>query len=197
MKLSRLFGLVLLSSAAGAFAAEPVPGCVASRVVPFDTFMQGQLASVPISVPVPKAYEAVTAKEMKQLTYSYWMAPKEVKKSLKAHQLPVDTGYMYGKLSLNVAYLRESDRFSPLDDDSGAMKLLDEEQISVNGHTLLFRKVAVNVQQVERKVWMFYLAMNIDTNAAYFTFVPAKHDEALGDCFWKHLKAVVKASPPH
>jgi hypothetical protein len=36
--------------------------------------------------------------------------------------------------------------------------------------------------------------MNI--NAAYFTYVPPNHDETIGDCFWQHLKEVVKASAP-
>lgn len=198
MKPLRVLGLLVLSTAGIAFAAEPIPGCVASRVVSFDTFMQGQLKSVPISVPVPTAYEPVTAEEMRRLTYSYWMPAKERKKALKTQKLPDGTGYMYGKLSLNVAYLPQSDRFSIEDDDSGTVKLLDEERVSVNGHTVLFRVMSLPVQGVERKVWLFYVALNIDTNAAYFTYVPARHDPETGECFWKHLKEVVKASPsPH
>ena len=196
MKPACVAGLIALSTAGAAFAAGPIPGCVANRIVPFDTFMQGQLVSVPLSIPVPKAYEPVTAEEMMHLTYSYWMPRKEVKQSLKSHKLPEQTGYMYGKLSLNVAYEPELDSFSIHDEEFAAsgQRVLGKEQISVNGHSLLFMEVAVKVQNVERKVWMLYIAMNIDTNAAYFTYVPPRHDEALGDCFWKHLKEVAKAS---
>jgi len=41
-----------------------------------------------------------------------------------------------------------------------------------------------------------YCAVNVAASAEdrNFTYVPPRHDAALGDCFWKHLKEVAKAS---
>lgn len=196
--MKRIYKLLVLAgfSAGACVAAEPVPGCVASRIVPFDTFMQGQLKSVPLSVPVPKNYVAVTAEEMTRLTYSYWMPKKEIKKALASHKLPANTGYMYGKLSLNAGYLPETDHFTVLDDDAAAagMTILSQEQFSVGGHSVLLMEVKID--KLERKVWSLWIAMNVDTNAAYFTFVPPNNDTALGDCYWQYLKQVLRSAPP-
>jgi hypothetical protein len=188
--------IVLLVPGATAGAGEAETVCVETRQVPFDEFMKGLLTmSIPLEVPVPKGYEPAPFGS-EALAYSYWMLPKEVANARRSKDLPVRTGYMYGKLSLDVGYDARKDVFLGVEDAretflAHGMSDLHLERAKVGRHALLFMDVVLT--KVDRKIYSVYIALNAATNAAYLTYVPPKNDRALGDYYWKNFKAAVNA----
>jgi hypothetical protein len=189
--------LALLLPCGAAFTGEAETVCVKTTPVPFDEFMKGLLTmSVPLDVPVPKGYEPAPFGS-EALAYSYWMLPKEASKARRSHDLPVRTGYMYGKLSLDVGYDARNDVFLGVEDAKEAfgaqgMSDLHLERAKAGNHAILFMDVVLT--KVDRKIYSMYIALNVATNAAYLTYVPPKNDRALGDCYWKNFKAAVRAA---
>lgn len=196
----RSSGLRTLLLAALAFPliafAGPEPYCVDTRLVPFDTFMRHTLvASVPIEVPVPRRYE-VAGFGSEALGYAYWMLPKEMRQAEKTQNLPARTGYMYGKLSLEVGYDPATDKFLNVDMESaapGAFSSVQMYRATARGHAMLF--IEVTLAKMDRKIWMLYVALNRETQAAYLTYIPPKNDFRLGDCHWAAFRAAVNAVP--
>jgi hypothetical protein len=190
----RLLAAVLLAVPGLSAAADPAASCVAFRAVPFDTFMRNTFTvSVPLSIPVPQGYEPANfGSEM--MGYSYWMLPKEMAKARRSHNLPAKTGYLYGKLSLDVGYDSQRDFFPGVDPSAlppGAFSNLRLYRATVGGHALLFYEVTLD--KLDRKVYSLYVALNRGDQAAYLTYVPPKNDRRLGDCHWTAFRESVNA----
>lgn len=191
---SRLLIAVLLAVPCLSVAADPAPSCVAFRAVPFDTFMRNNFTvSVPVEIPVPLGYEpADFGSEM--MGYSYWMLPKEMAKAKKSHNLPAKTGYLYGKLSLDVGYDAQRDIFPGVDPTAlppGAFSNLRLYRATVGGHALLFYEITID--KLDRKVYSLYVALNRGNQTAYLTYVPPNNDKRLGDCHWMAFRESVNA----
>lgn len=169
--------------------------CVETKPIAFDTFMHGVLSvSVPLKVTVPSNYRHADLAEIES-TYSYWMAPDGAKRAKRSGDLPA-AGYLYGKVSMDVAYDAERDLFVDGDGRDIRQQLAGEgavavEQARIRGHTLLFLEVAPEPNA--RKVYAVYLALNRGTNAVYLAYRPPIGDAAAGDCFWKVFKATMMA----
>jgi len=187
----------LLLCGAFAQAADKSSPCAPTKTVPFDKFMKGLLiGSVPLGVPVPKGYEP-TRFGSESLGYSYWMLPKEASKAERSHKLPVQTGYMYGKLSLDVGYDAQRDLFLNVEDAgeallSSGIRDVHLERARIGNHALLFMDAVL--ADGKRKVSSVYVALNVATHVAYLTYVPPKWDRASGDCYWEKFKTAVKAA---
>ncbi|MCC7250123.1 MAG: hypothetical protein IT473_15990 [Lysobacter sp.] len=169
--------------------------CVETKPIAFDTFMRGAIsASVPLKVAVPSNYRHADLAEIGS-TYSYWMMPGAAKRAKRSGDLPA-SGYLYGKVSMDVAYDAERDLF--VDGDGGDIRqqlagegAIAVEQTRIRGHTLLF--LEVSPEPNARKVYAVYLALNRATNAVYLAYRPPVGDAAAGDCFWKMFKATMMA----
>lgn len=184
---SALFALCV----GGAWAS----GCAETKPIAFDTFMHGALSvSVPLKVAVPSNYRHADIAEIDS-TYSYWMAPDGAKRAKRSGDLPA-AGYLYGKVSMDVAYDAERDLFVDGDGRDIRQQLAAEgaiaaDQMRIRGHTLLFLEVVPEPNA--RKVYAVYLALNRATNAAYLAYRPPVGDAAAGECFWKAFKTTVMA----
>jgi hypothetical protein len=183
----------LLAIPALASAADPTISCVPFRTVPFDAFTRGNFTvSVPLEVPVPLEYELADFGS-EAMGYAYWMLPKEVAKARKSHDLPAKTGYLYGKLSLDVSYDADQDFFrgvDPKDLPAGLFSNFRMFRATVGGHALLFYEVTFD--KLDRKVWALYVSLD-GNQAAYLTYVPPKNDKRLGDCHWTAFRESVNA----
>ena len=91
------------------FAALIVSGaqadtCGAVKSVPFHTFMNSSLfANVPLSVLIPAEYQFANLNAAPP-TYSYLMTPEGAEAVRKTGDLPVSTGFNFGKISTDVGY---------------------------------------------------------------------------------------------
>ena len=181
-----LFGIGLLVSNAN--AAE----CLPSKRVPLDTFMNHSLSvSVPLDVLVPADYERAALDDIWQ-TYSYWMPPAMVAGARQAKNLPRATGYMYGKISLDAGYDPASGTFKGTQDMESAMAAagysdIHSEREKTNDHAVLF----FDALKDGRRLYSMYVALNVETNAVYVSYVAPSGDPATGECFWKDFKAAV------
>lgn len=169
--------------------------CVETKPIAFDTFMHGTFSvSVPLKVAVPSNYRHADLAEIES-TYSYWMAPDGAIRAKRSGDLPA-AGYLYGKVSMDVAYDAERDIFVDGDERDIRQQLANEgviavEQTRARGHTLLF--LEVTPEPNARKVYAVYIALNRATNAVYLAYRPPVGDAAAGDCFWKVFKATLMA----
>jgi hypothetical protein len=190
----RVLFAALLAVSGLCTAQDPATLCVPSRAVPFDTFMRGNFTvSVPLQVPVPLGYELADFGS-EAMGYTYWMLPREMAKAKKSHELPVKTGYLYGKLSLDVGYDAARDIFPGVNTDSlppGVFSNLRLFRATAGGHALLFFEITLN--KPDRKVYALYVALNRENQVAYLTYVPPKNDKRLGDCHWMAFRESVNA----
>lgn len=98
------------------FAALIVSGaqadtCGAVKSVPFHTFMNSSLfANVPLSVLIPAEYQFANLNAAPP-TYSYLMTPEGAEAVRKTGDLPVSTGFNFGKISTDVGYDAAMDVF--------------------------------------------------------------------------------------
>lgn len=169
--------------------------CIASKRVPIDTFMNHSLSvNVPLDVLVPADYERAALDDIWQ-TYSYWMPPAMVADARRAKNLPTATGYMYGKISLDAGYDPASGTFKGTEAMESAMAAagytdIHSEREKPNGHAVLF----FDALKDGRRLYSMYVALNVETNAVYVSYVAPSNNGATGECFWKDFKAAVLQS---
>ena len=193
MSLSRFCFVALLLVSVQARATE----CASGTTVRFDEFMQAQvLATVPLDVLVPEGFAAAPRiRPDDAQAYSYWMRPEDVDGALASGELPTANGYLYGKLSLDVGFDPEAGKFIGVDDDAGlranGFSDIRHQDAQRNGHGLHFLEARVGA----KKIYAVYVALNIDTMAAYLSFTPPGNDIAAGDCYWAKFKAAMLGTP--
>jgi hypothetical protein len=176
-------------------AALAADACVPVRAMTFDAFFGDSLSvDVPLQLLVPEGYEHVEFEAAPM--YHYWMRPEAMDAARASGDLPFATGYLYGKISMDVAYDPATQRFS---DEDNLVAVLEEQGLEVvgheavvrNGHRLLFIESVMG----GKPVYSLYVGLNVATNAAYLSFMPAGRDRKAGDCFWAAFKQALLASP--
>jgi hypothetical protein len=190
--------LVLSTLAFNALAADKA--CIATRTVPFDKFMQGAVAEfvhVPVQVLVPAAYEHAQLQE--DPFRSYWMRPAAVEQVRKSDgDLTKAGGYLYGLISMSVAYDPEKDVFPGSDQMAEEFKKhgfsdAHSEYIRRNGVTML---VFDAKGPDGKRIRAAYFGLNVATNAVYDAYMPPPGDpDGEGDCFWPQFVRTLRESP--
>lgn len=169
--------------------------CGSGRTMRLDAFMQWEFPiDVPLNVFVPDVYEHVKVKGQ-GATFSYWMRPGAEKQAEETNHLPVETGYLYGKMSTSIGYDITSNTFIGMEDVEGQAKAMglskvNIERVNSHGHTLLF----LEGFQEDAKHWLYsvYIAMNVDTVVFFVSYTAPNNDPVVGDCVWGKMKAALK-----
>lgn len=190
--LMTLAGLLL---SANACAGE----CIASHPIAFDAFMVDAVSvDAALTLRVPEGFRHAALGEEHE-GYAYWMRSDAARRARGSGELPVDSGYMYGKVSMDVGYDRERDVFIGAEDlrstlEDAGFEVLDIERTARNGHALLFLRV---VQREGRKpIYALYAATGRDTTVVYLAWRPPGNDSRIGDCFWSAFRETVMSSAP-
>jgi hypothetical protein len=173
--------------------------CAPGRTMPLDMFMQQEFpVKIPLNIFVPKEYAHVRL-EKQPTTYSYWMRPGEDKKANEDGQLPVDTGYLYGKMSTSAGYDIATNTFIGLDDIEDQVKAMgyvnvETTRVNRHGHELLF----LQGLHKEKKQWLYtvYIAMNVDTVVFFVSYAAPKDRPAIGQCVWSQIRAALEGGSP-
>ncbi len=177
----------LLAILVGCATPEPVSVQEYKRVS-LDEFFAGQIVSIPLSFEIPAQY--VHATRLKEpVAYSYWMQSNEVAGVVRSDNLPVKTGYLYGKVSMNVGFDQRKGKFSDEDAFEGqlakaGMTLVEQKRFEVNGYPVW----SLIVRQKDGKViYSMYIAMLIESNALYIVYRPPTNDLATGRAAWNRF----------
>lgn len=154
---------------------------VEMKTVQVDDFFAGQLQPLPLKWKIPAAYVFAKGLEVDE-TYSYWMLPEEVKPAIVSKDLPANTGYVWGKLSIDVGYFKEEKKFSHEDDYKQQMeekgwKFITEKKRDVSGFALIASTFAYNPDDAatRRLIFSAYIATNIDTNCIFLAYSAPKN----------------------
>jgi len=163
-----------------------------TRLVSFDEFFDGQIASLPLALRVPVEYEHASELPA-DLSYAYWMRPDAVAAALETEDLPTDSGYMYGKISMSEAYDPASGRFSSESvsaeewAEMGA-EILEERRSTLGGYPCLRRIARMN----GTIVCQLYVGMNIASNAAYVSYRPPANNLDQARALWRNVVGPIK-----
>ncbi len=161
-----------------------------TKLIPINEFMAGGVQPLPLRISVPTGY--VHADIKLPLTYSVWMPSSEIQGFVETKTFPVKTGWMYGKISLNTAYIRETGLFSGQDRLAQEMskiglKLIElEGKTSLSGHPILF--VSMLDENSGAKTYNAYIATLISTNVLFIAYRPSDSDETHGEPVWVDIK---------
>lgn len=82
----------------------------------FDQFFDGQLEPIKLSLEIPAQYVHAEGLGVPDDSYSYWMEGREVAGVKETMALPSKTGYIYGKLSMEVGFDQKTNRFTNEED---------------------------------------------------------------------------------
>jgi hypothetical protein len=157
--------------------------------VPFDEFFAGQVAHLPLSLEIPAQY--VFAKGLRvPFSYTYWMQQSEIAVAAKSQDLPTKTGYIYGKISLDVGYDRLSDRFTGEDGmqtklNQSGLDLLEMKRVTVGIYPIL--SVVSRARSTGNIVCAMYVGTLIDTNVLYIAYRPPENNLTRGSEIWRHI----------
>jgi len=167
------------------------------KTVELTIFMQGQLAKpIALPIPVPSDYESATIPDA-PISYAYWMRPRDVEKTIRTGNLPSNNGYMYGKISLDVGYDKDSDLFIGFDDPKSIAQVrasflsLTIERCHFKEHPVLLLKAAA--PSSGNMVYAMYLATKIETNTIYLAIRPPQNSRYVGDQIFDALKGSLSA----
>jgi hypothetical protein len=111
-------------------------------------------------------------------------------------------------VSRDVHYVAASDTFSGTENmqqelESHGLELAASDRIRVNGRAVMLMEVLDRSKT--RKIYSLYATGDAGTQTVYMTWHPPGDDLAVGDCYWKLLKArliasegqrATKAAPP-
>ncbi len=180
-------GILIMLATAALHAAE-----VEMKTVSIDDFFAGQLQPLPLHLDIPKDYVHAEGLDL-EASYTYWMLPREIKPVAESGDLP-KTGYVWGKISLDVGWLADQKKFSQED----GLK----EQLAAAGHEFVSQKkrnaggfavlaFIANFKMEDgnrRTVYSAYIATNIETNCIYLSYSPpADFSAAQADKVWNSI----------
>lgn len=175
-----------LLAASLSFADEPVE----FKTVTFDDFFAGQLEPMPLTLKVPKHYEHAEGLEV-DLGYTYWMRPDVVAAVKTNGDLPGETGYLWGKVSLDVGFLPDEKKFSHEDSfkaelEAAGHAVLAFRKRDTGGHAVCSTVVSMKQEDgTKRLVFMAYVAMNIESNCVMLSYnPPARSSEEAARKTW-------------
>lgn len=184
-----LFTIILASPSS--FAGESLQ----LKTVSLTAFMRDELAApIALPIPVPSDYEPASTPNA-PIGHSYWMRPKDAKKATSTGNLPSKNGYMYGKISLDVGYDKDSDIFVGIEDPGSISRAkssfssLAIERCRFEDHPVLLLKAEIS----GKLVYAAYVATGIDTNTVYLAIRPEKNSRAVGDQIFNALKGSLSA----
>jgi hypothetical protein len=171
---------------------------ISFKRVSLDEFMNNKLSvSIPITLSIPASY--IHADIEAPLTYSYWMPKDKVAKAKENQDLPADTGWIYGNISLSVGYDQTTCEFFGDDGHSlnqvlsaSGYRVLVGERIVVNGHPVLF--LYVEEKKTGKRFYTLYIAMMLETNNIFIAYRPPLDDAKTGAYVWSQLVKTIKES---
>ncbi|MDB6132993.1 MAG: hypothetical protein JWM59_1236 [Verrucomicrobiales bacterium] len=191
---SKIFAFVLLMMI-GAPLSSPAAGEEPKmKTVTIDKFFDGQLQPLPLRLSIPANYVHAKGMDVEE-TYSYWMPPSEVKAAAASGDLPVKTGYIYGKISMSMAWLPDKKKFSGEAGYKESLKedgitLISERHRDANGYPVWASIASAKSEDGKsiKRLYMAYLATKIETNCIYIAYMPpAKLPEAESDKIWNSI----------
>ena len=167
------------------------------KTVKLTTFMQDQIAEpIALPIPVPSDYEPASTPDA-PVGYSYWMRAKDARKAIRTGNLPSKNGYMYGKISLDVGYDKDSDLFVGAEDPASIAQArasflsLTIERCRFGKHPVL---LLTSEEPGSGKVlYAMYVAMGIETNTIYLAIRPPNNSRTVGDQIFSALKGSLSA----
>lgn len=148
---------------------------VEMKTVTIDEFFAGQLQPIPLKLKIPKNY--VHAKDLEvDETYTYWMQPQEIKPAADSGDLPAKTGYVWGKISQDVGYLKEQKKFSQEDELKAKLaeagnEIVAQKKRDVGGFAVISTTVGMKQEKGPRRlIFTAYIATNIETNCIFISY---------------------------
>lgn len=164
-------GIFAMLASASLHAAE-----IELKTVSVDEFFAGQLKPLPLKLDIPKEY--VHAKDLKvDESYTYWMLPQAIKPAADTGDLP-STGYLWGKISLDVGYLAEQKKFSHEDGlkaelAAGGHELVAQKRRDAGGYAVIASIVNYKLEDGSRRlIYSAYIATRIETNCIFLSYSP-------------------------
>lgn len=179
--IAALLFAVLLSAA---FAKDQ-----AYKKVSFDDFFAKSIVPLPLSIDIPDQYSYAEAVSNRATTYSYWMRADEVAHAVKTQDLPAKTGYIYGKLTPNEAYDRDTGKFTSEDQleaqaAQAGMEVIERKRFEARGYPVFAYIVKAKNGTV---VCSMFVGTLVDTNVLYFGYRPPRNDLKIGRAIWSHI----------
>ena len=189
----QLLLISILFASFSSFAREPVE----LKMVSLTEFMQdGVAAPTELPIPVPKDYEPASIPDA-PVGYSYWMRAKDVQKANRTGDLPSKNGYMYGKISLDVGYDKDSDIFVGAEDPQSisqaksAFATFAIERCRFENYPVLL--LTAEAPGSKNLLYAVYVASGIDTNTVFLGIRPPNNSRAIGDQIFSALKDSLSA----
>ncbi len=183
----------LLGPHTGLMAQTPAAPEVYKRLT-FDQFFDGQIEPIKLSMEIPARYVHAEGLEAPDDSYSYWMEDHEIAGVKETMNLPSKTGYIYGKVSMDVGFDQKTNQFTNEDDlemqmKEIGMKLIEKKKMRVNGYPILsFIGEAKN----GHVMCGMYVGMLIETNTVLVVQVPPGNDLKLGQASWGRIVSSLK-----
>jgi len=166
------------------------------KKVTLDQFMNNELSkSLPISFLIPQEYEL--AKIEAPLTYAYWMTPDGAEQVGQTKDLPVGSGWLYGKVTMSVGYDETSDKFLGTENLKeqariGGFSLIKSERFSVSDFPVMTLEMEHNASG--KTLYSLYIGMKLETNAIYLSYREPTGKKAVGRYVWDNLINSMKSS---
>ena len=188
MKTKSLLSLAALLLLQCSCETAPTTSSHEFKRLSFDEFFARQVVSLPLSLEIPVQY--VHAQGLAApATYSYWMQANEVAAAAKSQDLPSKTGYIYGKLSLDVGFDRTSGRFTiepgfEAQAAQNGMEIIEHKRFQAVGRPVLAYMLRAKNGNL---VCSMYIATGIDSNAVYIAYRPPMNDVATTRVVWSRL----------
>lgn len=163
--------LLAVLATASLLAADP-----AMKTLSIDEFFAGQLQPLPLKLDVPKEYFHAEGLEVDD-GYTYWMLPQAVKPAAATGDLP-QTGYVWGKISLDAGYFAEQKKFSHEDSfkkelAAAGHELVAHKKRNAGGHAVIASIMNFKMEDGSRRlIYSAYIATNIATNCIYLSYSP-------------------------
>lgn len=181
-------------------------GCATQKVAPpelaadqgfkaltFAEFAGNESLRLPLGVVIPERYERAQLPNVPE-DYSYWMPHDRVKAVAASGDLPVDTGYFYGKISRDVGYDAGKKLFVGFEDrdPAAAMKAagikdFTWERADLHGYPAIFCRLKTpGTKQVQHSV---YIASLSESLVFYVSYTPPLGDPAGGEKTWSRFRS--------
>ena len=167
------------------------------KIVTLHKFMNNSLSKkIPVQFKIPEHY--MYASVGSPIAYSYWMPKDKIQLVKTTNNMPIDTGYMYGKISLSVAYDMASKKFTGIDKIKQHAQTNNFSNVKftrgeVAGYPVLF--IEMKQKRTGTQLYSLYLGLKQSSNTLYITYRPPANKAAVGLYVWENFKKSFKASP--
>lgn len=188
MKMPFVAFLLILAALHAGCVTRPAAQPAATKRVPFDQFFDGQVASLPLALNLPSNYVHADGLDL-QATYSYWMHPDEVPGVARTGDLPLKTGYIYGKISTNEGYDQSTGKFTSEDQLDAllagqGMAVVERQRFQAKGYPVLSHILKTRDGKV---ICQMYVGTLISSNAIFIGYRPPNNDLKVGMELWGRI----------